>query len=1029
MHNKLLIFVFSLFNTALYANHFDWCFIENNGQDINRVNYRHTLPNGTLFLENDQLTYHLYDMTQLAEVVEHGHRNEVVQHHAFNVEFVNSNQDVAISHEDKTSHYFNFFIGSDVNGWASEIYGHHKVAYANIYTDVDFIMYDYNQSLKYDFIVKPGGNPDLINLKYNGLNDIFIDEDGQLHLINTVSEIIEDRPYVYQMIDGKKYEIKSNYILNDGALSFEFPEGYNTNYELVIDPTLIFSTYSGATQVYGANCSAFDQAGNIYSAGNTPFGGYPTTIGSYQGIWGGATPAAIQKFDQGGNMLYATYLGGDFEHPLEIKVNGNNELVVLMNTSGNFPIIPGAVIPAFSGLTDYAVGILNNAGTNLMASTYVGGSGDEGIANYDMAGGLFIDNANDIFITGMSNSADYPTTAGAFQVALPGNESGVVTKLDGNLTNIQWSTYFGGTLGNDIVNSINMASNGSLYIVGNTTSADLPTTAGALNVAPFGQRDGFVANLSPNGTALNFSTYIGTGNDDRAKFIEINAADEIFVGGSTRGAYPISAGVFSSPSANNMFVHKLTNDLSATLYSTAIGCLDVAQPEIYMTAFGLDYCDKVYFTGASTGNNFPTTPDAYTTNEKGMYMCVLEPEALALNYGSYFGGDDNAQHFHPASKSVYTNEGILYHTECTQSTNYPLLNGLTTQNGAFQDGAVFIFDFEFSLPLTQIDLGPDVNVCILPVNLNASHPDNINVEYLWSTTETTPDIDVNAAGTYSVMVYNTCDTVYDTIQVTVSNVLANYDVNLPNGCAGSEFTFTDQSITNGANVSWFWDFGDGKTSTVQNPTHVFDSEGTYAVSLNVTSGGCDGFYTQNIEVFPTPTANFDFSPQFLTVENSEIRFTNLSSGEDSYIWNFGSAFGVSAEENPVFIFPEESDMAYPIILTVINSDGCSDEITKYLEFQDVITFYVPNAFTPGSSGPNSTFTPIMTSGFEPYQFHLLIYNRWGEIVFESFNDQIGWDGWYDGKLSQPGVYVWKIQFKETMTDKKHTHTGHVSIIR
>ena len=717
-----------------------------------------------------------------------------------------------------------------------------------------------------------------------------------------------------------------------------------------------------------------------------------------------------------------------FEHPLELKMNNNNQLVALLNTSGNFPIIPGAANPVFAGLTDYAVAIMNNTGNALIASTYMGGSGNEGIANYDMAGGLFIDNVNDIYISGMSDSPDYPATVGAFQTVQPGNESGVVSKLNANLNGVQWSTYIGGALGDDIVNSLTIAPNGDLYIVGNTTSGDFPTTAGALNPAPIGMRDGFVASMAPNGSAVNFSSYLGTVANDRAKFIQTNAAGEIFVGGSTRGNYPLSAGVFSSPSDNNLFVHKLDNTLGATVFSTSIGCFDLAQPEIFMTAFGLDYCDKVYFTGASTGNNFPVSANAYSAAEKGMYMCVLEPDAIALNYGSYFGGDDNAQHFHPASKSVYTNQGILYHTECTQSTNYPLLNGGGTQNGAFQDGALFIFDFEFSLPLTQIDLGPDLDVCTLPVNLDAAHVDNINVQYLWSTTETTDNIDVNAPGTYSVMVYNTCDTVYDTITVNLSSVTAGFTVSAAQGCVNDLFVFTNTSIAAGS-PAYSWDFGDGNLSSLQDPTYNYPSEGTFTVTLTVTDGACSDVFTQDITIHPDPVADFSFSPDILTVENRDIQFNNQSTGADSYIWFFGAAFGTSVENNPLFTFPEEADMSYPITLQAFSAEGCSSEMVRTIDFQDVILFYVPNAFTPGSSGPNSLFTPVMTSGFEPYQFHLLIYDRWGEIVFESFNAQVGWDGWYDGRLVEGGVYIWQIQFKETMSDKKHTHNGHVTIIR
>ena len=291
-------------SSTLFAGGFDWAFIQNKGQLNKTVNFVHNLPDGNLFLENDRLTYHLYDMEAVVEMVEHGHNDELIQHHAFDVRFVQSNSGVSISQTEETPHYYNYFIGNNKDRWAANVKGYHQVTYQNLYQNVDFVIYDRNNTIKYDFVVKAGADPAQIKMAYNGIDGMFIDQEGRLHLPNSVNEIIEDKPYVYQIINGQKHVIESRYVLSGNQLSFDFPNGYNTAYDLVIDPTLIFSTYSGATQVYGANCSAFDQAGNIYSAGNTPFGGYPVTIGAYQTVWTGVTPAAIQKFDQAGNMLF-----------------------------------------------------------------------------------------------------------------------------------------------------------------------------------------------------------------------------------------------------------------------------------------------------------------------------------------------------------------------------------------------------------------------------------------------------------------------------------------------------------------------------------------------------------------------------------------------------------------------------------------------------------------------------------------------------------------------------------------------------
>lgn len=1013
--------------SAQENNQFDWCFMKNSGQYINQVNYGHAIPNGHLFLQDNQLTYHLINYDDLEN------ESDVLNHHAFNVKFLNSNLSVELEEFEQTSQYFNYFISDDASKWASEVYGHQKVKYNSIYNGIDFIMYDYNSSLKYDFIVKPGSNPNQIKLEYEGLDNISIDSEGKLHLENSISIIIEDKPFVYQMIDGKKVEIESNYKLDGNILSFEFPKGYNSKYELVIDPTLIMSTYSGATSLFSSNCSAYDQAGNIYAAGISPFmNTFPTTVGAYQTTtigFGGL--GAVQKFAPNGTLLYATYLGGDDDYPLDITINNDDNLVLAFNTNGAFPITVGTFDPNFNGgAWDYAVAILNNNGTNLLASTYLGGSGIEGAGNsesYSM--GLFIDNTNNILLTGSSASIDFPTTGGVLQPAMNGVEDGIIVKFNSDLTNLDWATYLGGA-DSDIVNSIKIAPNNDIYVVGNTLSNDFPASFGSINAGQIGGRDGFVARINANGTALLAASYLGTATNDRAKFIEINDANEVFVGGTTVGIYPISAGVFSSPSDNNLFVHKMSTDLTATLFSTSIGCSNVAQPEIYMTAFGIDYCDKVYFTGASTGNNFPLSPDAYTTNEKGLYMCVLNPDALSLDYATYFGGDVSGQHFHPCSKSKYNREGILYHTECTNSSNYPILSGANSTTGVQNDGATFIFDFEFSLPLTQISLGGPINTCNFPIVLNAEDPANVNVEYIWDDNSTNSTLNVNAPGTYSVKVHNTCDTIYETVIITTSSVTPQFSVDLNNGCKGTAFTFTNNTLP--LSGIWEWDFGDGVISNQINPIHEYEEAGEYIVSLKVTNNGCENTIVNPtlIKIYDDPIADFSYTPELITIENTVVSFINETTDADvSYEWDFGADIGIIILENPVVTFPDDNNNYYPVTLTATNQFNCSSDTTKYIHILDVINFYVPNAFTPENSGTNDKFTPIITSGVEPYQYRLTLYNRLGEIVFESYNFDIGWDGKYDNKVVQTGVYIWQIEFKETMTDKKHTHRGHVTVLR
>ncbi|MFD1553319.1 hypothetical protein DNU06_06555 [Putridiphycobacter roseus] len=1032
--SSLLVFSLIFCFNALSLGGLNDYFIENKGQFEPHIKYKHSIPNGELILSNKRLVYQLYEQDKLMHNLMEKESAEPIKLHGFSVDFIGANPDALMSSSKPSSHYFNYFIGENKSKWKAKVYGYEQVNYQSLYAGIHLKMYHQDSNIKYDFIVEKGGDPMDIKLAYNDLDNVYLDDLGRLHLVNTVSEIIEDAPIVYQIIKGKKVMVKAAFILKNNVVSYSFPDGYDKNHVLTIDPTLIMATYSGATGVLSANCTAYDLSGNIY-VGSGTLGNFPVTAGAYQTVFpvGGIIISCIQKFDQAGNVLYATYIGGGNEYPLDMSVNTNDQLILLTYTSGNFPMTASPAFGTISGGIDYALAIFNTTGTNLLSSTYLGGSNNEGDGTSDVGAGIFVNANNEIFVGGSTLSGDFPVSAGSFQTALAGGTDGTISKFNSNLSTLIWSTYIGGT-GDDIVNSLATGMNNDVYFVGNTTSADFPTNIGSLNQAPLGLRDGFIGRLNAAGTALVAATYIGTTNDDRAKFISLNAINEVFVGGSTVGSYPISAGTYAATSANNLFIHKLDAGLINTLFSTQVGCMATTQSETYMTAFGIDYCDKIYFTGAATGNDFPTTADAYSATEKGLYMAVLTPDALALDYGSFFGGNILNQHFHPGSKSKYNLEGILFHSECTFSNNYPTTNGTTTQNGASNDAASFIFDFEFSLPLTDFDvISSDTSVCTFPFSLSAASAGNINVAYLWSTNETTPSISISNPGTYSVEVYNDCDTIRDTIVVTTISLNADFTIDRNEVCKGEEAVlFTTLNILP-SGTQYEWEFGDGQSSNTSAPSHVYTVIDTMTVKLTVSLNGCSSTVTKadTIIVHGKPTANFSFSPDFLTIENTVAQFINTSSSDQtSTIWNFGNQSGVSNLPNPTYTYPSEGGKSYAVTLEVSNIHGCTDDIIKYIEVQDVITFYIPNSFTPNdNTGENSIFDVEMTSGVDPYQFKMLIFNRWGEILFQTEDFNKGWDGRYLNEIVKQGAYIWKIEFKETMSDKKHIYEGHVTVLR
>ncbi|MCO5269214.1 MAG: choice-of-anchor L domain-containing protein [Brumimicrobium sp.] len=251
------------------------------------------------------------------------------------------------------------------------------------------------------------------------------------------------------------------------------------------------------------------------------------------------------------------------------------------------------------------------------------------------------------------------------------------------------------------------------------------------------------------------------------------------------------------------------------------------------------------------------------------------------------------------------------------------------------------------------------------------------------------------------------------------------------GCEPHTVTFTNTGTGN--NGTCTWNFGDGSTVNDCGTTvsHTYNSAGTYSVSLNVTSAqGCTGSFSiaDYISVTQRPIADFSATPMVTNITETEITFTNHSIGATDYIWDFGDASPYTFDINAVHTYPEVP-ANYTVTLIASNGQDCADTARLVIIIRDELIYYVPNTFTPDADGFNDEFKPIFTSGFDPQVYTLSIYDRWGEILFESHNAEVGWNGTYGGKVVRDGTYIWKIEFKETMSDQHHTEVGHVNVLR
>jgi gliding motility-associated-like protein len=385
--------------------------------------------------------------------------------------------------------------------------------------------------------------------------------------------------------------------------------------------------------------------------------------------------------------------------------------------------------------------------------------------------------------------------------------------------------------------------------------------------------------------------------------------------------------------------------------------------------------------------------------------------------------------------------------EYSLSGTYNVSLEVTSVNGcsASLDLPIIVF------PKPISDFTIDGNSCINggPVifNNSSSISDSSPLTYNWNFDDGAVSILENPSHTYTstgaydisltVESENGCTSIKTMPFSIFEKPNANFTSTDPNICSPNCIDFINTSSSPTTTITTTrWQFSDGQSSSNENPSPCF-SEATAANSYDVqliveNTFGCKDTLSVNdyINVSPTPVADFNYGPERIDILYPEVTFSNKTINGHSYSWDFGDYSSFSNQTNPTHTYSDIADV-YRVILTAYSEDGsCSSFAEKLIRVEDVVIFYVPNAFTPDGDTFNEAFKPVFKSGYDPYDYHLTIFNRWGEKVFESYDAAYGWDGYYGEKgLANSGVYVWVIEFKESMSDKRRTESGHFTILR
>jgi hypothetical protein len=405
---------------------------------------------------------------------------------------------------------------------------------------------------------------------------------------------------------------------------------------------LMYGTFLGGISTENGLAIGLDSSANAYVTGTTSSADFPTTPGAVDTTANGASDVFVAKLNATGNgLIYATYVGGSgSESGISIAVDGSGVAYVTgETTSTNFPTTAGAFDTTANGDQDAFVVKLNAAGGALDYGTYVGGS--EG----DVAREIALDSAGNAYVTGYTSSteADFPTTAGAFDVTANGSFDAFVIALNTSGSQLEWSTFLGGNIadGSDQSLAIAVDAAGQAYVTGSTNAVDFPTTVGAYDATANGERDAFVVKLNAAGTGLDYATYVGGSSYDTGHGIAVDGAGSAYVAGSTQSTnFPVTAGAFDTTAngADEAFVLKLNPSGSALVFATYLG--GASSDDAY--AITLDAAGSAYVTGRTASTNFPTTGSAYDTTANGgtwdVFVAKLNAAGSALDYGTYLGG-------------------------------------------------------------------------------------------------------------------------------------------------------------------------------------------------------------------------------------------------------------------------------------------------------------------------------------------------------------------------------------------------------
>jgi hypothetical protein len=588
----------------------------------------------------------------------------------------------------------NYFIGNDPSKWHTEVPNYAKVRAESVYPGVDLVYHGNRRQMEYDFVVAPNANPSKIRLAFQGVESMRVGTKGELILHTANGDLVQPRPTIYQEKNGQRQLIEGRYaLLAKNEIGFKLGR-YDRNRELTIDPVLLYSSFLGDSDLDEGTGVAVDGSGNLYVTGFTGSTSFPGVDGSsLQPTKAYDWDIFLTKINPAGTAtIYSTYIGGDGfnEYSQGITIDGSGNVYLTGGTnSSDFPGASGSSIQStFSGgYRDAFAMKINAAGSAIVYSTYLGGSGD------DLGTGIAVDGSGNAYVTGDTEGGFPGISGSSIQSTHGGGGYDIfLTKINSGGTAQTYSTYLGDS-GDDSTSSVVVDGSGNAYISGATSSTAFPgVSGGSLQSSNAGGYDALIAKINSGGTAVSWATFIGGSSDDSASAIRLDGSGNVYVDGRTdSSSFPgVSGGSIQSSNAGNgdVFVMKLNSSATSITYSTFLGGSDI--DATFNGGLAIDSSGNAYITGATFSTSFPGVSGSslQAANAGGIdgFITRINAAGTAIDWSTFLGGTSDDI----VIGAALDGSGNIYVTGWTYSTDYPVTAGSlqTTYGGGVIDAFV-----------------------------------------------------------------------------------------------------------------------------------------------------------------------------------------------------------------------------------------------------------------------------------------------------------------------------------------------------